>query len=308
MKLDVKALIEQVVKEELGKIQETKPYRVNPKYKYFALDKATNKIINGWEDLENDRENVLHWAKIDLKDMDIKPSDVKVLSIAALKRQNIDPFSWDSWRKDGNGSVSETTIVTTTDGTLSTATPDQKKQAQDASAKGDSVKVTKTGTPIAEKKKEEDQPAEDTPPVEDKPIEDAPAADAGQGLSATLNKHISSAIDAAAKCIQDSDDKKYEKVLGKVIKNLTAAQGALEAVQAHETELAEEAAIADEKSTQKYTQALRKALKGSFKNPEHIEAIVKKYNKVIKASKDKDPNKLAEVISAHALKEGFIQK
>lgn len=193
--------------------------------------------------------------------------------------------------------VNETTIITTQDGTLATATPDQKTQAQKASATGDDVKISKTGAPLAEKKEEKEAP------VEDAPIEDAPAEDSTGSLSSELDKHISSAIDAAAKCVQETGDKKYEKVLGKVIKNLTAAQSSLEAVKAHETELSEQAAVEDEKSTANYIKTLRKILKGTFKNPEHIEQVIKKFAPVIRKSKDKDPQKVAEAITKYALQE-----
>ena len=295
-------------------LKEAKAFKVNPKYNVFAVDKATNKIVEAWDLDPKNTENIKDYLrktsdylKMDLKDRDITPSSVFMGTVKSLKDKGIDPFNWDSWKKYTETPVNETTIITTSDGTLSTASPDQKKQAQTASATGDSVKVTKTGTPLAEKKAEEKKEDKEDAPVEDKPVEDA-TEESTFSLSSTLNKYIASAIDTAAKCIQDSGDKKYEKVLGKVIKNLTAAQDSLEAVQAHETKLSEQAAVEDEKATSKHTQALRKALKGSFKHPEHIEAVIKKYQKVIKASKDKDPNKVAEAITLHALKEGYDKK
>lgn len=303
MKLNIHTLVEQVVKEEMAKLGEAKPFKVNPKYNVFALDKATNKIVNGWELDPKDRENVQDYIKKtnvflkqDLKDMEIKPSDVSIASVRALKAKNIDPFNWDNWKKLGEA----TTTIVTPDG--KTLTPAQQMQVKTAKP-GSTIVTKKAGeltedTSIEEKKEE---PKEELPPVEDAPT--------SASVSEELNNHISSAIDAAAKCIQDTGDKKYEKVLGKVIKNLTAAQDALIDVQSHENKLAEVAAAEDEKSTASYTKSLAQILKKEFKNPSHVDAILKKYAKVIKQSKtSKDPSKLAEVIGKHALREGLIQK
>lgn len=296
MKINIHELVEQVVKEEVAKLKEEaqdKPsFEVDPSYTHFALDKATNKILTGWDYKGLGRDEILSWTKGDLKDMEISPSSVSILGVPALKKLGIDPFNWDSWKK---GTNEATTTMVTPDG--KTLSPEQ--QAKMKTAKPGTTVVVKKAGELSEKK--EEAPAEkDAAPVQD--------TTSSENISAQLNDHISAAIDAAAKCIQDTGDKKYEKVLGKVVKNLTAAQSALEDVQAHETKLAEQAAAEDEKSTVKYTQALRKALKGAFKNPEHIEQIIKKYNKVIKASKDKPAEKLAEMITAHALKEGFVVK
>jgi hypothetical protein len=416
MKLNIHTLIEQVVKEEMSKLGEAKPLKVNPKYNVFALDKATNKIVNGWDLDPKDKENIQdylkktsEYLKMDLKDNDLKPSDVIMASVKSLKAKNIDPFNWDSWKKNVEEAV--TTLVTPDGKTMSQSQKDQVKNAKpgttivtkkvgeitedfykDATSAKDKVisvtlmngnklqakvqrvdldkalfdigtgsisvnikdgkasfvvKTPQSTSPVktvddeASKKylsalallshandtnktsdtvdeaqqelyevaiDEKKDKAEDVPPVEDAPIEATPAPAEG-GVSAELNKHIASAIDAAAKCIQDSGDKKYEKVLGKVIKNLTAAQDALTDVQAHETKLAEIAAKEDEKSTATYSKDLSQILKKEFKNPSHVEAILKKYAKVIKqAKKDKKPQDLAEMISRHALKEGFVKK
>lgn len=387
MKFDIKSLIESVVKEEMAKLDEAKPFKVNPKYNVFALDKATNKIINGWELDKKDPENMADYIKktsdflkMDLKDLDVKPKDVSMARTETLKAKGIDPFNWENWKKpdadvkeglfdkkeegvssdlvnslirlsktkgqeftkekatqvikdtlpkvkqtppggrqlssDGLAAAIYTQYNTVKEAITTIVTPDGKtltsaQQAQVKTAKPGSTIVTKKAGEIteeAELDEKKDKPAEDVPPVEDKPIEDAPAPAEGGSLSVELNKHISSAIDAAAKCIQDSGDKKYEKVLGKVLKNLTAAQVALEDVQAHETKLAEEAAVAAEKTNASYTKDLRKILKKYFKNPEHIEQVVKKYGKVIKQSTDKPVEKIAEMITAHALREGLVQK
>jgi hypothetical protein len=226
----------------------------------------------------------------------------------------VGPKSKESWKKavDAKKGVKEggveeaiTTIVTPDGKTMSQSQKDQVKNAKP----GSTIVTKKAGEVVTEdasldeKKKDEDGV---DAPVKDAPIEAAPAE--GGSVSSELNNHISSAIDAAAKCIQDSGDKKYEKVLGKVIKNLTAAQDALADVQAHETKLAEVAAAEAEKTNANYSKDLRKVLKKYFKNPDHIESVVRKYGKVIKQSTDKPVEKIAEMITAHALKEGLVQK
>ena len=117
--------------------------------------------------------------------------------------------------------------------------------------------------------------------------------------------HISSAINAAAKCIQDSDDKKYERVLGKVVKNLTAAQSSLDAVRQHEDEINEKRGLEEQKETEKFTQLLRKAFKPHLKNPADIDTVIEKYKKTLKKLRTNEPEKVAEAIWKHALREGF---
>lgn len=77
-------------------------FKVNPKYSYFAISKRTNKIVDGWE-IVDDVESLKYYAKIDLKDNypDNKVSDFKILSAKELKSKNIDPYNWDNWRKTG---------------------------------------------------------------------------------------------------------------------------------------------------------------------------------------------------------------
>ena len=76
---------------------------INPKYTHFAILKSNNKIINGWEygdidveDLKSDKE---HYFYYDIKDLDLKPKDVKILTRKALERRNINPFDTNNWHK-----------------------------------------------------------------------------------------------------------------------------------------------------------------------------------------------------------------
>jgi hypothetical protein len=75
-------------------------HKVNKKYEYFAVNKKTNKIVDGWE-IVDDVESLKYYAKMDLKDNDMNPSDYNLLSAKTLKARGIDPYSWDSWAKTG---------------------------------------------------------------------------------------------------------------------------------------------------------------------------------------------------------------
>lgn len=77
-------------------------FKVDKSYTHFAIGKADNKIVTGWDYKGVDNDEIKGWAKGDLKDMDLKPSDYAVVSATALKKKGIDPFSWDNWKKDVN--------------------------------------------------------------------------------------------------------------------------------------------------------------------------------------------------------------
>lgn len=189
-------------------------------------------------------------------------------------------------------------------------TPEEKaKSAQ--SAKWAKMRQQHKDNPgkyiVKEGKDKKEAPAENPEaPAEEAPVEDQTAGTA----SSELNQHISAAIDSAAKAIEASQDAKYEKVLGKVIKNLTAAQASLADVEAVENKLNEQKLKEETKVADSFRKNLRKELKSSFKNPEHIDLILKKYDKVAKtASKENRPvQKIAEIITRHALNEGLIKK
>lgn len=298
MKIDIKALVEQVVKEELASLQES----VDKKYTHFLVDKESGKIVTGWDYKGTDKEDIKDFLKMDLKDMDINPKDVKLVTKGFLISKGIDPFDTKNW-KPAHTMVKETTIIATVDGTTGSASPEDKAKMQAATAKGDDVKVVKKGQAIAEKKEEKEEEGEDKASEDTEAPKQEP-----KSISAVLADHISSAIDAAAQSIQDNEDSKYKKVLGKVIKNLTAAQGSLEAVTAHETKISEQKALEEEKETVKRSSELEKILKQYIKNPEDRKAFTAKYRKVIKASKNRPVEEVAKAIWKHALKEGFTPK
>jgi hypothetical protein len=87
--------------KQKGVIKEAS-FKVDKSYTHFAIGKADNKIVTGWDYKGVDNDEIKGWAKGDLKDMDLKPSNYAVVSATALKKRGIDPFSWDNWKKDVN--------------------------------------------------------------------------------------------------------------------------------------------------------------------------------------------------------------
>jgi hypothetical protein len=85
-------------------ISEVKSTGVNPKYTHFAVLKRDNKIVNGWDfrgiDPEDLKLDKLYYFFNDIKDMQIEPRIVKVLTTKTLQRMGIDPFNFDNWNKD----------------------------------------------------------------------------------------------------------------------------------------------------------------------------------------------------------------
>ena len=86
-------------------------FEVDPTYTHFAVGKKDGKIVTGWEYKDLDKESIKYYTKVDLVDMDFKPSDFRILTTKYLKAQGLDPFNWDNWRKHNHyshgGSVAE---------------------------------------------------------------------------------------------------------------------------------------------------------------------------------------------------------
>jgi hypothetical protein len=85
-----------------GNLNENNPLKktkINPKYTHFALRKSDNKIATGWEYKGLDNESIKEYTRMDLKDMDYKPSDFIITTVKSLKNKNIDPFDSDNWIK-----------------------------------------------------------------------------------------------------------------------------------------------------------------------------------------------------------------
>lgn len=73
-------------------------FKVDKKYTHFAVRKTDNKIVAGWEYKGLDKESIKEYTSMDLKDMDLKPSDFKIQTKEQLIREDINPFDWANWR------------------------------------------------------------------------------------------------------------------------------------------------------------------------------------------------------------------
>lgn len=76
----------------------------NPNYNYFAVNKKTNKIVNGWDyndiepsELRSDKE---YYFSDDLVDYGLNPKNYKILSIRFLQRNGIDPDDDANWSNE----------------------------------------------------------------------------------------------------------------------------------------------------------------------------------------------------------------
>lgn len=98
---DVNHLNVPVVKEfELGK-----------GYTHFAIDKDTSKIVNGWDYKGIDKEDIKHYATIDLKDEfpEKKLSSFKIVTRKSLMNNGINPNDTNNWGKNGETELMEMT-------------------------------------------------------------------------------------------------------------------------------------------------------------------------------------------------------
>ena len=73
----------------------------NSNYTHFAVNKATGKIVNGWNYSMEDPEDLRQFKKdyfiIDLIDNGLNPKDYKVLTLKSLMRMGIDPNDDNNW-------------------------------------------------------------------------------------------------------------------------------------------------------------------------------------------------------------------
>ena len=73
----------------------------NSNYTHFAVNKATGKIVNGWDYSMEDPEDLRQFKKdyfiVDLIDNGLNPKDYKVLTLKSLMRMGIDPNDDNNW-------------------------------------------------------------------------------------------------------------------------------------------------------------------------------------------------------------------
>ena len=74
-------------------------------YTHFAIDKNTNKIVNGWDYNDEDyvfwsNEDIRYYSKLDLNDQfpDRKASDFKIVSRKFLERNGVDVSDGNNWQ------------------------------------------------------------------------------------------------------------------------------------------------------------------------------------------------------------------
>lgn len=86
-------------KKSKRKLQES--FKNNQGYTHFAVNKATGKIVNGWDYSMEDPEDLRQFKKdyfmVDLIDNDLNPKDYKVLTLKSLMRMGIDPNDDNNW-------------------------------------------------------------------------------------------------------------------------------------------------------------------------------------------------------------------
>ena len=77
------------------------PFQNNQNYTHFAVNKTTNKIVNGWDYAEYDPEELRQFKRDyfiqDLIDYDLNPKQYKIVTSKYLLRQGIDPNDNHNW-------------------------------------------------------------------------------------------------------------------------------------------------------------------------------------------------------------------
>ena len=88
-------------KSKLNEMPNWGKTRANPAYTHFAVIKGTGKIVNGWDykgyDQDELRQNNKEYFLNDIKDMEINPKLVNILTAKYLQSKGIDPFSYSNW-------------------------------------------------------------------------------------------------------------------------------------------------------------------------------------------------------------------
>ena len=76
-------------------------FQNNQNYSHFAVNKATNKIVNGWDYSDYDPSELRQFKNdyftVDLVDNDLDPKQYKIVTGKYLIRQGIDPNDNNNW-------------------------------------------------------------------------------------------------------------------------------------------------------------------------------------------------------------------
>ena len=82
-------------------MEEGESFQNNQNYSHFAVNKATNKIVNGWDYSEYDPSELRQFKKdyfdADMIDYGFNPKDYKIVTSKFLLRQGIDPDDNNNW-------------------------------------------------------------------------------------------------------------------------------------------------------------------------------------------------------------------
>ena len=91
--------------EPVDEATKEQQYSVNPKYTHFAVLK-NNLIVNGWDyngyDQEELNSDKRHYFLDDIKDMQINPRDIRIITTKRLQKMGINPFDFKYWNKDNS--------------------------------------------------------------------------------------------------------------------------------------------------------------------------------------------------------------
>ncbi len=87
--------------EDEETIEEGETFQNNQNYSHFAVNKATNKIVNGWDYSDYDPSELRQFKKdyfdVDMVDYGFNPKDYKIVTGKFLLRQGIDPNDNNNW-------------------------------------------------------------------------------------------------------------------------------------------------------------------------------------------------------------------
>lgn len=87
--------------DESSPMEEAESFQNNQNYSHFAVNKATNKIVNGWDYSEYDPSELRQFKKdyfdVDMIDYGFNPKDYKIVTSKFLLRQGIDPNDNNNW-------------------------------------------------------------------------------------------------------------------------------------------------------------------------------------------------------------------
>jgi len=109
-----RSLVVKGFREGYNKSNYAKGGQIDPTYTHFAVRKSDGKIVTGWEYNDVDKQSIKYYTTMDLKDMDFKPSEFRILTSRYLKAKGIDPFDVKNWWNpsyDLGGSVEEGNLL-----------------------------------------------------------------------------------------------------------------------------------------------------------------------------------------------------